>query len=50
MVRNIVGFLLDINEGKYKIDDIEIIIDSKDRTKIGKPSPSEGLYLNKVNY
>ena len=50
MVRNIVGFLLDINENKYSLDDIDNIINSKDRTKIGKAAPSSGLYLNRVFY
>lgn len=50
MVRNIVGLLLEINEGKKKIDDIESIIQSKDRTKLGMCAKPSGLYLNKVNY
>lgn len=50
MVRNIVGLLLDINEGKKKLDDIKEIMDSKDRRKLGMKVNSEGLYLNKVNY
>ena len=50
MVRNIVGLLLDVNEGKINVDEIENIIESKDRTKLGLCAPSCGLYLNKVNY
>lgn len=50
MVRNIVGLFLDINEGKIKIEDIENIITSKDRTKLGMCAPACGLYLNRVNY
>lgn len=50
MVRNIIGLFLEINEGKKKIEDIQNIIDSKDRTKLGLCAPAKGLYLNKVNY
>ena len=50
MVRNIIGMLLDINENKIKLSDIDNILLSKDRTKLNSPSPSMGLYLSKVNY
>lgn len=50
MVRNIVGLLLEINEGKKNILSINSIIESKDRTKLGVKARSEGLYLNNVNY
>ncbi len=50
MVRNIIGFALDVQEGKYKLEEVESIINSKDRTKIGKAAPGEGLYLNRVFY
>ena len=48
MVRNIVGFILDVNEGKIGLEEIDTIINSKDRTKVGAMAPSSGLYLNKV--
>lgn len=50
MVRNIVGMFLEINEEKIQIDEINDIIRSEDRTKLGIKAPSCGLYLNKVNY
>ena len=50
MVRNIVGLLLEINEGKKTLEDINYILESKDRKKLGTTAPPEGLYLNKVNY
>ncbi len=50
MVRNIIGFILDINEGKYSVNQIEDIINKKDRTSIGVMAPSSGLYLNRVFY
>lgn len=50
MVRNIVGLLLEINENKKRIEDIKVILESKDRCKLGVKASPEGLYLNKVNY
>lgn len=50
MVRNIVGLLLDLNEGKINLSDIQNILKSKDRNKAGRCASAEGLYLNKVNY
>lgn len=50
MIRNIVGLLLDINDGKKSIDDIDKIFESKNRCKLGLCAPGEGLYLTKVQY
>lgn len=50
MVRNIIGLFLDINEGKIKINDLDNIITSENRTMLGLKAPAYGLYLNKVNY
>ena len=50
MVRNIVGLLIEIGEGKYKSEDIIKILDAQDRTKSGKCAPACGLYLNDVYY
>ena len=50
MVRNIIGLFLELNEGKKNINDINSILESRDRTKLGITASSEGLYLNKVNY
>ncbi len=50
MIRNIVGLLLDINDGKKSIDDINKIFDSKNRSSCGKCASGVGLYLNKVEY
>ena len=49
-VRNMVGYLIKIGEGKAKPSSVKEVIDSKDRTKSGKTAPAEGLYLYKVNY
>ena len=50
MVRNIVGMLIEIGEGKYKSEDIINILKAQDRTKAGLCAPACGLYLNDVYY
>ena len=50
MVRNIVGMLIEIGEGKYKSEEIIDILKAKDRTKAGKCAPASGLYLRDVYY
>ena len=50
MVRNIVGTLIEIGEGKRKSEDMIDIINAKDRTKAGACAPACGLYLKDVYY
>lgn len=50
MVRNIVGVLIEIGEGKRKSEDILNIMACEDRTKAGITAPANGLYLNDVFY
>ena len=50
MVRNMVGTLIGVGEGKFSSEDIAKIIELKDRTKAGKTAPPEGLYLKNVFY
>lgn len=50
MIRNIIGLLIEINDGKKNISDINKIFDSKNRTSLGVSSPGCGLYLNKVEF
>ena len=50
MVRNMVGCLIEIGEGKRKVQDIITILKSEDRTKAGKTAPACGLYLKDVYY
>lgn len=50
MVRNIVGMLIEIGEGKYKSEDIMTVLDAKDRTCAGICAPACGLYLKDVYY
>ena len=50
MVRNIVGVLIEIGEGKRKSQDILNILKAEDRTQSGKTAPACGLYLKDVFY
>lgn len=49
-VRNMVGTLIEIGEGKRKSEDIIDILNEKDRKKAGKTAAPEGLYLKDVLY
>lgn len=49
-VRNMVGLLIRVGEGKLTSTDVQQILDSKDRSKSGKTAPPEGLYLVDVKY
>lgn len=49
-VRNMVGLLIKVGENKISTEDVERILESKDRTNSGKTAPPEGLYLTKVTY
>lgn len=50
MVRNIVGTLSMVGEGKLQIEDVRKILDAKDRKCAGVTAPSDGLYFMKVDY
>ena len=50
MVRNIVGMLIEIGEGKYKSEEIIGILNAKDRKEAGICAPACGLYLRDVYY
>ena len=50
MIRNIVGLLLDINDSKKSICDIEDIFSKKDRNSLGRCASPVGLYLSKIEY
>ena len=49
-VRNMVGILIKVGENKMSTEDVEKILNSKDRTTGGKTAPAEGLYLTKIIY
>lgn len=50
MVRIISGTLVEVGSGKIKPEEIEEIIDSKDRSRAGKTLPAHGLFLLNVEY
>lgn len=50
MVRNIVGVLLEIGNGKRNYEDIKRIFEARDRRLAGVAVPPQGLFLMKVNY
>lgn len=50
MVRNIMGTLVRVGQGRLKPVDIKKILQSKDRKQAGLTAPARGLYLKKVNY
>ena len=50
MVRNMVGLLIEIGEGKRKPEDIIEILKHENRKKAGKTAPACGLYLKNVFY
>lgn len=50
MIRNIVGLLLDINDGKKSINDIDDIFKSENRVSLGVCARPVGLYLNRIYF
>lgn len=50
MVRIIAGTLVEVGFGKIEPEEIQNIIQSKDRSNAGKTLPPQGLYLLKVEY
>lgn len=49
-VRNIVGTLRRVGEGKWTAADVAAVLAARDRTKAGQTAPAEGLYLVSVTY
>ena len=49
-VRNMVGILIKVGENKIPPEEVQTILESKDRRKSGKTAPSVGLYLTNVEY
>ena len=50
MVRNMVGLLIEIGEGKRNPEEVIKILEKEDRTISGKTANPEGLYLKNVFY
>lgn len=49
-VRNMVGTLKRVGEGKWTADDVTRILESRDRAAAGPTAPACGLYLTEVVY
>lgn len=50
MVRNIVGTLVEVGQGKRTINEFEVLLTAKDRSLAGPTMPSKGLFLKEVFY
>jgi tRNA pseudouridine38-40 synthase len=50
MVRNIVGTLVEVGEGKRSPASIPELLGARDRTRAGPTAPPQGLYLEEVFY
>jgi tRNA pseudouridine38-40 synthase len=50
MVRAIVGSLVNVGRGKWPVDAMTRIVDSKDRLQAGETAPPQGLFLVSVTY
>ncbi|MCR5717757.1 MAG: tRNA pseudouridine(38-40) synthase TruA [Oscillospiraceae bacterium] len=50
MVRIMVGTLLDVNEGKIAVGQLDTILRDGIRKKAGRTAPAHGLYLNRIFY
>ena len=50
MVRGIAGTLLQIGEGKRPPEDLKMILETKNRQKVGATAPAKGLTLERVWY
>ncbi len=49
-VRNMVGTLILVGEGKWTRQDVQTALAARDRTRGGPTAPAEGLYLVRVDY
>ena len=50
MARNLVGALVEAGMGRRTVEEIESIMESGDRSRLGPPAPAQGLCLMKVFY
>ncbi len=50
MVRNVVGTLLSVGEGKLDVQGFAAVLASRDRRRAGRTAPAHGLYLMSVTY
>jgi tRNA pseudouridine38-40 synthase len=49
-VRNFVGTLKYVGEGKWNAADVKRVLEARDRSAAGPTAPPDGLYLTHVRY
>ncbi len=49
-VRNMVGSLVLVGQGKWTADDLSAALEARDRARGGMTAPAEGLYLTAITY
>ncbi len=49
-VRSMIGSLVEVGRGKWKVEDIDKALQARDRTACGPVAPPDGLYLMAVEY
>lgn len=49
-VRNMVGTLILVGQGKWRADDVAAALAARDRTRGGPTAPPDGLYLARIDY
>ena len=50
MVRNIVGTLIEVGQGNVAPEDVDTVLEAKDRSVAGSTAPASGLFLAGVEY
>lgn len=50
MVRIMVGTLIEVGRGRLRPEEVEEILESRDRQKAGPTAPAEGLYLAEIYF
>lgn len=49
-VRSMVGSLVMVGEGRWRVDDLSAALEARDRAACGQVAPPDGLYLVRVDY
>jgi tRNA pseudouridine38-40 synthase len=50
MVRNLVGGIVRVGQGRWSLEEWRAVIESRDRSRAGEMAPAQGLFLRKVIY
>jgi tRNA pseudouridine38-40 synthase len=50
MVRNLVGTLVEVGQGRLSPAQVTDILGSRDRARAGPTAPAQGLYLDHIRY